>query len=59
MTSSKKETPKSVKIPRGRKRPKAIRLDDLLPKQDVTGGSGRPAILFGQVEKGNLGPKGT
>ncbi len=57
VTSSKKETPRSVKSPRGQKRPKAIRLDDLLPKQDVTGGSGRPGILFGQVDKGKLGPK--
>ena len=59
MTSSKKETSKSVKSRRGQKRPKAIRLDDLLPKQDVKGGSGRPAVLFGQVEKGKLDPKGT
>jgi hypothetical protein len=59
MNGGKKETPKSVKSPRGLKRPRVIRLDELLPKEDVKGGAGRPAILFGQVEKGKLGPKKT
>jgi hypothetical protein len=52
----KKEADKQAKAPRLPKRRKAIRLDDLLPKEDVTGGAGKPGIVFGQVKKLELGP---
>jgi len=53
----KKQLDKSAKLPGTQKRRKAIRLDDLLPKEDVKAGAGKPGLVFGQMSKLGSGPK--
>ena len=53
----KKPLDKPAKLPPTLKRRKAIRLDDLLPKEDVKGGAGKPGLIFGQMCKPGSGPK--
>jgi hypothetical protein len=53
----KKQLDKSAKLPPTQKRRKAIRLDDLLPKEDVKAGAGKPGLVFGQMSKPGSGPK--
>ena len=53
----KKQLDKSAKLPPTQKHRKAIRLDDLLPKEDVKGGAGKPGLIFGQMCKPGSGPK--
>jgi hypothetical protein len=53
----KKQLDKSAKLPPTQKHRKAIRLDDLLPKEDVKAGAGKPGLVFGQMSKLGSGPK--